>query len=670
MIPEVVPGQRLTAKTQNEIIQACNGLMQPAGEYVNTPNGSLFPNPIPKFNNMLPRCVETLFQLKFELKQHMSQRIADEDLQTLSDYYSLSAIWYGYSMNLGNDFSQLRDQVKLMQPDNDDIFIIGGKGINGNGTQENGSRLSVHLTGTQMLLDGSDKEGFFDLGVYWKSPDEGCTAIEVQKLQLSSDSPQYGPIKNAFVIRGRNYPSQSILEDWYESEYGDTWRVIDNSVTTVGYLYDQKLVQCRTGLLFPEVAKDWVDSQLTAVGLSSIQERSLSDFNYHEMFNFDKAALSDFALSDQNDCDIVIRDYKRDRVPRGAAVNYVKVHDFLSATRYDVDTDATGGDQRSLEIIPHNQDHKRDYLQLYDFDNSMQNEFLDCHITYGEVSYVVRPGQSTWYPDSQIQFVCRDYSEQGQDGQVVYDGIKVYAPRPSAYEIDYLSDMISAIVIEIDPHGCSCDLSALSAAVDAISSELSDRWKCGGVNDDNCYGYSIGDSSQRLTIDLDNGGLWYESSQTVDWHACELYDQNGADGPGYICVNWADRCGYNSAQVATLDWEECELRDSGGMPTVEWNDKKLNGDYGVVVDWQNHMLIPSGGTPTVEWSNCILNDNNGSKTLDWESKELVGDWSCPYGDLSVGTGFALKIGGSTLTEADLSSLLGLLNQAPAMLSSI
>ena len=670
MIPEVVPGQRLTAKTQNEIIQACNGLMQPAGEYVNTPNGSLFPNPIPKFNNMLPRCVETLFQLKFELKQHMSQRIADEDLQTLSDYYSLSAIWYGYSMNLGNDFSQLRDQVKLMQPDNDDIFIIGGKGINGNGTQENGSRLSVHLTGTQMLLDGSDKEGFFDLGVYWKSPDEGCTAIEVQKLQLSSDSPQYGPIKNAFVIRGRNYPSQSILEDWYESEYGDTWRVIDNSVTTVGYLYDQKLVQCRTGLLFPEVAKDWVDSQLTAVGLSSIQERSLSDFNYHEMFNFDKAALSDFALSDQNDCDIVIRDYKRDRVPSGAAVNYVKVHDFLSATRYDVDTDATGGDQRSLEIIPHNQDHKRDYLQLYDFDNSMQNEFLDCHITYGEVSYVVRPGQSTWYPDSQIQFVCRDYSEQGQDGQVVYDGIKVYAPRPSAYEIDYLSDMISAIVIEIDPHGCSCDLSALSAAVDAISSELSDRWKCGGVNDDNCYGYSIGDSSQRLTIDLDNGGLWYESSQTVDWHACELYDQNGADGPGYICVNWADRCGYNSAQVATLDWEECELRDSGGMPTVEWNDKKLNGDYGVVVDWQNHMLIPSGGTPTVEWSNCILNDNNGSKTLDWESKELVGDWSCPYGDLSVGTGFALKIGGSTLTEADLSSLLGLLNQAPAMLSSI
>lgn len=62
------------------------------------------------------------------------------------------------------------------------------------------------------------------------------------------------------------------------------------------------------------------------------------------MFNFDQAELSDFALSNQNDCDLVIRDYQRDRVPEGKCVNYVKVHDFLSATRYDVDTDATAGD--------------------------------------------------------------------------------------------------------------------------------------------------------------------------------------------------------------------------------------------------------------------------------------------------------------------------------------
>lgn len=125
-----------------------------------------------------------------------------------------------------------------MQPDNDDIFVIGGKGINGSGDSENGNRLSVHLVGSQMLMDGSDKEGFFDLGVYWKSPSNGCPGIEVQKLQLSTDNPQQGPTKNAFVIRGKNYPSQSIIKDWYEDKYSGEWKVTNSEVATLGYVYD------------------------------------------------------------------------------------------------------------------------------------------------------------------------------------------------------------------------------------------------------------------------------------------------------------------------------------------------------------------------------------------------------------------------------------------------
>lgn len=146
----------------------------------------------------------------------------------------------------------------------------------------------------------------------------------------------------------------------------------------------------------------------------------------------------------------------------------------------------------------------------------------------------------------------------------MYDGIRVYAPRPNAYEIDYLSNMISDIIIEIDPgHECSCDLSALSAKVDELSSELSNRWKCGGVYDDNCYGYSIGDSSQRLAIDLDNGGLWYESSQTLDWHACELYGFTGGTvGPGYVSLNWNDRHLYDDTGNLALRWNDRILHDS------------------------------------------------------------------------------------------------------------
>lgn len=160
------------------------------------------------------------------------------------------------------------------------------------------------------------------------------------------------------------------------------------------------------------------------------------------------------------------------------------------------------------------------------------------------MSYVVRPGQSTWSPDSQIQFVCRDYTEQGQDGQVVYDGIKVYAPRPNANEIDDLSSVVSAIVIDIDPgHECSCTISALSAAIDELSSELSDRWKVGGNYNDNCYGESIGDSGANPQIDLDNGLLLYSNDQdpTVDWHNCRL--------------NW------NSGDCR-INWMNCEAFDA------------------------------------------------------------------------------------------------------------
>ena len=46
----------------------------------------------------------------------------------------------------------------------------------------------------------------------------------------------------------------------------------------------------------------------------------------------------------------MIRDYTRTRVPAGAAVNYVKLSDFLSAIlSTEVDTWATQGAQRSID---------------------------------------------------------------------------------------------------------------------------------------------------------------------------------------------------------------------------------------------------------------------------------------------------------------------------------
>ena len=97
-----------------------------------------------------------------------------------------------------------------------------------------------------------------------------------------------------------------------------------------------------------------VDSELSSLGLSSIQTGTWTDpdtgevIDYHELFNFDQRELTDFKISD--DCDIVLRDYTRSRVPAGAAINYVKLSDFLSAIlSTDVDTWATQGAQRSID---------------------------------------------------------------------------------------------------------------------------------------------------------------------------------------------------------------------------------------------------------------------------------------------------------------------------------
>lgn len=73
------------------------------------------------------------------------------------------------------------------------------------------------------------------------------------------------------------------------------------------------------------------------------------------------------------------------------------------------------------------------------------------------------------------------------------------------------------------------------------------------------------------------------------------------------------------------------------------------------------MLLAPGSSPTVEWGNCALDDLLGNKVLDWDTKNLVGDWQCPYGDFSIGSGFTLKIGNTSLSEAQLQELLTLLN---------
>lgn len=120
---------------------------------------------------------------------------------------------------------------------------------------------------------------------------------------------------------------------------------------------------------------------------------------------------------------------------------------------------------------------------------------------YGQHRYATKDGSGE-YPDPYVEFVVRDRSGARM---VKYDALDIYAPPISASDVTDLCSVISSIA----EHECSCDLGPLSAALDALSAQLSNYWKCGGTYNDNCYGESIGDSSKVLAIDIDNGGLWY-----------------------------------------------------------------------------------------------------------------------------------------------------------------
>ena len=81
-----------------------------------------------------------------------------------------------------------------------------------------------------------------------------------------------------------------------------------------------------------------VDSKLSSLQLSSIAELTDIDPNtqeetkYHQLYGFDAEGMGVFALSDQTEFDIVVRDYHTTG-GNGARVNYVKLSAFVDAIR-------------------------------------------------------------------------------------------------------------------------------------------------------------------------------------------------------------------------------------------------------------------------------------------------------------------------------------------------
>lgn len=279
-----------------------------------------------------------------------------------------------------------------------------------------------------------------------------------------------------------------------------------------------------------------------------------------------------------------------------------------------MDTAATNQAQCSIDKKV-DQQTSGTYLQLYNFDQTgHENNTLTVNLAYGQSRYAHFFGDGT-YPDQYCHFIVRN---SYQNNLVEYDALEVYAPPIYAGDIQDLSQTISGWGFI-----CSCDCQGLSTMIVELSSELSNYWKVGGSYDDNCYGQSIGDSSMYLAIDLDQGQMWYGGSMTLDWHACQLYDQNGADSAGNLMLDWSDCITYDKSQGQSIDWDYRHLYDAAGNVAVRWSDRILHDSNQLgALDWEYRTLYDSNLHIVADWERQQLLDANTTPAVDWGSRHL------------------------------------------------
>ena len=79
------------------------------------------------------------------------------------------------------------------------------------------------------------------------------------------------------------------------------------------------------------------------------------------------------------------------------------------------------------------------------------------------------------------------------------------------------------------------------------------------------------------------------------------------------------------------------------------------------LNWKvGYAKDPSGSGATVNWNTGQLWANDNTRVMSWKLKTLIGGWSTQNGGLTIASGNTLKIGNTSLSEAQLSALLALI----------
>lgn len=148
-----------------------------------------------------------------------------------------------------------------------------------------------------------------------------------------------------------------------------------------------------------------VDSKLSSLQLSSIAELTDIDPNtqeetkYHQLYGFDAVGMGTFSLSDQNEFDIVVREWHTTG-GNGARVNYVKLSAFVDSVRdgLSVKVDSRDGGLSSIGY------DEADRLELYNFSQGQRvqkNDKFDIVVRdnqNGKVDYTPLSALGSGYP--------------------------------------------------------------------------------------------------------------------------------------------------------------------------------------------------------------------------------------------------------------------------------
>jgi hypothetical protein len=89
------------------------------------------------------------------------------------------------------------------------------------------------------------------------------------------------------------------------------------------------------------------------------------------------------------------------------------------------------------------------------------------------------------------------------------------------------------------------------------------------------------DSGDYLSLDWENGDVYFENTAVLQWKYGDMFDSNG-----YWSLDWWERLLVDASSQRSIDWQNRSLIDDSGLSVIDWGYRQLRDSAGnSVLDW-------------------------------------------------------------------------------------